>query len=152
MNDSEVLRPMFSYSIWPIIFIIILIGIIIFFIFHKKKIKPTPIVIQRPEPKNIWNIKDKYRAQLNELQQNIKTNKITSRKAYQRLSIIIRNFIFEMTQIKVQNYSLEEIKKVNMPILTTLVEEYYDPEFSKDSTGDILESLEKTRMVLERWN
>lgn len=153
MNESDILRPMFSYSLALIIFIIVLIGFIIFLL--KRKPKPKVVVVApvviKPEVKNIWTIKDKYRAQIAELKQNLEQNKISSRRGYQRLSTIIRNFIFEMTQIKVQNYSLEEIKAVNMPVLTSLVEEYYDPEFAKDSSGDVLDALERTRLVIERW-
>jgi hypothetical protein len=118
----------------------------------KEKPKVVPPVIVKPAPKNIWTIKEKYQALINQLKQDVEQNKITNRKAYQKLSSIIRNFIFEMTQIKVQNYSLDEIKKANMPVLTSLVEEYYDPEFAKESNGNIVESIEKTRLVIDRWN
>ena len=151
MNEPD-LRPMFSYSLSTIIFVIILIGIVIFFLVRKKKENITKPVVILPEVKNIYSIKGKYRLQLNELQQEIEQNKISTRKAYQKLSSIIRNFIFEMTHIKVQNYSLAEIRRLKMSVLTALVEEYYDPEFSKESNGDILQSLEKTRQVMERWN
>jgi len=57
-----------------------------------------------------------------------------------------------MTNIKVQNYTLSDIEKINIPILYELVKEYYEPEFSKSSEGNILISLEKTRKVMESWN
>ena len=148
MND--LLRPMFSYSIIPIIITVIIIIVILFFLLKKEKKEKPPIVIP-PKVENRMTIKEKYLKEIISLKNDSLENKITNRKSYQRLSVIIRKFIYEMTHIKVQNYSLEEIRKVNIPILTQLVEEYYDPEFSKNSSGNIINSIDKTREVIERW-
>ena len=151
MNEPE-LRPMFSYSLGMIVLVILLIGLILYFIFKPKQKKVQAPVVVLPEIKSVFSIKEKHIRQLDQLQAEITLGNITNRKAYHRISSIIRHFIFEMTQIKVQNYSLAEIRKLNMPVLTSLVEEYYDPEFAKESKGDALESLKKTREVIERWN
>ena len=151
MQAQIELKPMFSYSFIPIIVIIILIVIILItlFIIKRKELKK---LVQIPSNKEIINIKNKYLVLLQELENNINNNKITNRSAYQKLSSIIRNFIYETTNIKVQNYTLKEIKTINMPTLTELVSEYYDPEFSSISKGNIISSLNKTRMVIEKWN
>lgn len=72
--------------------------------------------------------------------------------AYQNLSKVIRNFVFEATHIKVQNYTLDDIRKLNMPILYELISEYYNPEFANISNGNFIYSIEKARGVVERWN
>jgi len=82
---------------------------------------------------------------------NIQKNIISNREAYQSLSKLIRMFIYEMTNIKVQNYTLGDIKNINIHILYELVKEYYSPEFSRESKGDIISSIEKTRKVMEVW-
>ena len=74
------------------------------------------------------------------------------RAGYQELSIIIRTFVNEVTGIEVQNYALKEIKKLEMPLLYELIKEYYAPEFSENSLGDIENSINKTRKVIEKWN
>ncbi len=151
MQIQTNLKPMFSYS--PYIIIIIIIIIIATYTYIKEKRKkeiPTHIII--PNNKDITNIKKKYLKELQELNNNLQSNTITNRKAYQKLSNIIRNFIYEVTNIKTQNYTLKEIKKINIPILYELVNEYYNPEFAKISKGNITISIEKTRMVIEKWN
>ena len=151
MTNQHSLRPMFSYSFLPILFLIFLIGVLLFIIFYRKtEPKPAPVII-KPPVKNLFEIKARYHHELNNLEQEINNQTISNRKAYQKLSKIIRNFIFEVTQIKVQNYSLQEIIKVNIPSLTALVEEYYHPEFAKESNATIKSSLEKTRGVIESW-
>ena len=151
MTETDILRPMFSYSILPMILISLAILFLFYLLKRKKKEKKTTPIIMAPPVSDIYTIKAKYRKQIAELIKNTKENQITTRKAYQKLSTIIRNFIFDMTQIKVQNYSLEEIRIVDMPVLTTLVEEYYTPEFARESNGNIMDSIEKTRQVIERW-
>ena len=48
-------------------------------------------------------------------------------------------------------YTLNDIKKIKMDNLTKLVEEYYEPEFSKEGNGDIISSIDKTREVIVKW-
>lgn len=155
MQVETELRDMFSYSL-PIIIIlgIILIVLIIFLLFSKKKKVKKEIIKQEviiPKYKDLMAIKRMYLNKIDKLYYDITNNKINNREAYQTLSKLIRNYIYESTNIKVQNYTLEEIKKVNIPILYELVSEYYDPEFSVISGGNIINSTQKTRSVIERW-
>ena len=147
--DTE-LREMFSYSIILIIPLLLLIILLLIIILHKKKdIKNVKII--QPSSKNLIDIKSKYLYNIQILIEDLNTNKISERIAYQSLSRLIRNFIYEVTNIKVQYYTLEDIKKINMPILSKLVEEYYNPEFERVSKGNVLESIGKTKKVIENW-
>lgn len=145
------LQESFQYSIiLPIIFFIIIV-LILFMIFKKKKNKQK-IVIKEIEEKDLVKIKEKYIEQLNQLSKKIEKNQIKNRNAYQKLSEIIRNFVYEATDIKVQNYTLKEIRNLNLPPLYELIREYYAPEFSRFVLGNIKESVIKTRGVIEKWN
>ena len=73
------------------------------------------------------------------------------RSTYQKMSEIIRDFVFEMTGIKVQNYTLSDIRQIKMPVLEELVEEYYSPEFAERSEGDVQAALDKTRKAIRHW-
>ena len=63
----------------------------------------------------------------------------------------IRMFVYEVTGIKVQKYTLTEIRRVNIPQLTNLVREYYEPEFAREARADVKTSLYRTRMLIESW-
>lgn len=154
MQVETELSDMFSYSFLPIIiFIVLLLVVIIIFKIYKphvKKAKSIPKVAPLSH-KDTLSIKNKYLLELDKLVEEVNNNSINTRKAYQKLSKLIRNYIFEATGIKVQNYTLAEIEKVNMPSLCELVREYYDPEFSFSSSGNVIESINKTRVVIEKW-
>ena len=76
---------------------------------------------------------------------------VERRSAYQELSGLIRDFTHDVTGIKVQNYSLREIRRLGMPQLTALVQEYYEPEFARQSMADLRGSLFRTRKAIEQW-
>ena len=152
MQVASDLRPMFSYSLWPIIICIIIIIVLIILIklkAFKRKKKELPIIVKKA---NIYEIKNKYLKLIDNLEEDVNNNKINNRLAYQKLSSLIRNYIYEATGLKVQNYTLKDIEAINMPVLYELVSEYYDPEFSVISKGNILNSITKTRKVIEKWN
>ncbi len=152
MPTSVKLQDMFSYSFIPILILILclLITTIILCLTFLNKTKNKEIVIIKPN--NLNDIKNKYLKELDNLLLWINENKVSNRHAYQTLSKLIRNFIYEVTGIKVQNYTLSDIEKVNLPILTSLVREYYHPEFAKESLGDIISSLNKTKEVIIKWH
>lgn len=152
MQTSVNLQSPFSYAIYPvfIIIIILLVYILVLFCKPKKKVKVKPI--PKKQVVDIKKIKNKYLKKLDDVEYRIDNNKISIRTAYQNTSNIIRNFVHEVSGIKVQNYTLQEIEQLKMPVLYELVKEYYKPEFAEQSVGDIKNSMEKTRKVIEKWS
>ena len=158
MKTSVSLQDNFTYSIIPLIFVVLLIiGLSIYFIIIKSKKK---IVLKESTIKNIpernvkdtKQIKDKYLKKLDFIENQYNGNKIKLRQAYWQISEAIRMFVFEMTDIKTQNYSLNEIKNINIPVLYDLIKEYYEPEFAFKSVGDFNSSINKARGVILKWN
>ena len=159
MQITVKLQDMFSYSITPIL----LFGALAFlFGFIASRMKKSPkkkpqkketIRITQPEkPKNISSIKAAYLKQLADIEQKYSANELTNRMAYQKLSLLVRQFVYEVTNIQVTNYTLQELKELRMPKLYELIEEFYTPEFAVKDDGNVLESIQKTRKVIEEWN
>lgn len=156
MQTSIDLRAPFSYNIIPIIIGIIIIIIISIYFFVKNKSKNEKIISidKRKElgELNIKEIKKKYINKLDKLKFSVENENIGLREAYQTLSSIIRYFVFDVTNIKVQNYTLEEVKKLDIKYLPELMEEYYRPEFAKESLGNIQMSINNAKGVIEKWS
>ena len=154
MRVETELRDMFSYSLLPLILVVLLliITIIILKVYKPKERKKQVITnVVVPPRKDITVIKKRYLEEIDKVLLGVNNGENKNRKAYQLLSKIVRNYIYETTNIKVQNYTLSEIEKVNMPSLYELVKEYYDPEFCKESLGNITDSIVKTREVIKKW-
>lgn len=157
MQTTVNLQEPFSYSLIPIVIISILIItlLVIGIIYAIRKVRiqnKEEIIVKKDNIKEISKIKEKYINKLISIEKSLTDSKISTRRAYQETSSVIRFFVYEMTGIKVQNYTLQDIKELNMKSLYELVEEYYVPEFAEKSVGDIKSSIEKTRKVIEKWN
>lgn len=159
MQTSIKLQEPFTYSIIPLIIVSILVIFLTLYLIHlrkgNKKLRKEKNEIKAIPKKNIKNvpvIKDKYLKQLDEIEYNYANNIVNLRKSYQMISEAIRLFVFEITDITTQNYTLSEIKKLNIPSLYILIEEYYEPEFSSKSSGDFTDSINKARRVIKEWN
>lgn len=156
MQTSVNLQPPFSYSIYPIILICLCIILFTIYLLIKrnkqKKRVEDKIKVEEIKNVDINEIKRKYLEELDVIESQLNTNMIHIRIAYQDISRVIRHFVYEVTNIHVQNYSLKEIKDLDMPMLYELMQEYYVPEFSKYSYGNVKDSLQKTRKVIEKWS
>ena len=159
MQISIDLQEPYTYSIIPLIIVITIVLLeSYYFIYLRNKNKKINIkensVKEIPEKniKNIPVIKNKYLIQLDLIENKYTNNKIELRKAYQMISEAIRLFVFEITDITTQNYSLTEIKKLNIPNIYELIKEYYEPEFASKSIGDFNGSINKARRVINEWN
>ena len=149
------LQEMHSYSIvLPIIIGIIatvFVGTIVV-ILIKKLCQSKPNVNKEITIEDREQIKARYIGLLNKLETQCRNGEFTNRKAYQELSKIARHYIYETTGVKVQNYTLDEIKGTNMAGLYNVVSDCYEPEFSIDKNGDIYSSIARARKVVEGWN
>lgn len=159
MQTSINLQEPFTYSVIPLIVVIGLVVAMTCYLIYSKRAKQKIKIEQEkvkaiPEKniKNIPVIKGKYLNQLDSIEYKYENKMIELRKAYQLISEAIRLFVFEITDITTQNYSLAEIKKLNIPRLYELIEEYYEPEFASKSIGDFNSSINKARRVINEWN
>ena len=154
MQITVELQELFSYV--PVILFVLagFAGVLIIFLWPKRKGKA---VKKAPKPKKVPKqsipvLKDKYSQLLTDLEKNRLDNKVDDRQAFQTLSKIVRDFVFEATGIQVQNYTLSEIQAVNIPKLSELIAQCYVPEFAAKANENIYESINKARKVIGEWN
>ena len=158
MQTTVKLQDLFTYSAIPMVIVGIIVLAITIYLLSKRKKKEKVVnnnmnvnIAPQPIIKNIPLIKDKYLQQLNNIEMDYKENRIDLRIAYQFISETIRFFVFEVTDIKAQNFSLREIKKLNIPQLYELIAEYYEPEFASKTVGDFDSAINKARRVISEW-
>ena len=152
------LQELFSYKlIWLIAgLVLIAVSALVFSFFFARwrklqRLAESGLTVKKPAPLAVPVARIKYRRQLDRLEKALAEGALEERTAYQELSRIIRMFTHDVTRIDVQNFSFSEISAQNIPQLTELVREYYEPEFAKDPGGNILESLQKTGQVISLW-
>ena len=157
VSSVELQAPMAFQQIWVWLAAVLIIAAIflqIFFRIRRKRmgdLPPRKIKIKKPPAKLLPEIKARYLTELDLLERELSAGLIDVRTAFQRLSAAIRNFVYEVTGIEVPNYTLYEIRQLNMPRLTKLIEEYYAPEFARSTRKKGFSSINMTREVIRRW-
>lgn len=76
---------------------------------------------------------------------------IDTHEAYSRISAIVRDFVKTRTKINVLNLTKEEIRKLGISKLNTLMEEIYYEEFSCKTNSDTMKSIENIMEVIRKW-
>ncbi len=167
METTVTLQPPFEFSIWVLILgvvitvaaIALLIAAIVLIkrnmVFTWPKAKAKPPVYQPAPSSIIIDAKKRCSLQIQGIIRDYGQGKITRREGYQRLSLIIRGFVHDTTGINVENCTLLEIKRLGVPKLVNLIQEYYVPEFAEDGRGgnaNLITSCNNAMGVIETWN
>lgn len=157
MSVTVELQDMFSYSPLFLLVLVVLgiIGVLLWI--RRRKGKPIEqqienVPVQEVKPLSTDQVKGKYMTLINELEKQYGSGRMSEKEAYQELSGMIRRFVYEMTGIKVHHSTLEDIRRMNMPNVSGLIEECYAPEFSQDKNGNIYNTINKARMVIREWH
>ena len=149
MESSVNLQEPLSYVVWPIVLTgVITAAVLLFFgvcwyLRRRRKMAAELPKVVKPAPMDMGRVKARYLSELADIAGQYDQGKLDVRGAYQRMSRCIRGFVHAATGIRVQNYTLYDIERLNMPELYYLVAEYYAPEFARKSDGDVRASLEK---------
>ena len=148
------LQEQFSY--WPVIlWIIVGLAGTLLILFLRFKFNPKKKPFPKPKaiaPQSLAALKEKYNRALNGIESARLEEQISDRQAFQALSKIVRDFVFEATGIKVQNYTLSEIQTANLPRLYELIPGCYIPEFAVEANANIYDTIMKARKVISEWN
>lgn len=157
MQVTVNLQSNYSYIPMLLLFLaaFVLIVLLIIWAAKEKRRPKEPEKIPQPQPVNprsrAMELKRKYDRKLAQLEADYEKGAVSERKAYQKLSALVRSFAHEMTGIKVSNYTLSELKQAGMPQLTALIEECYVPEFAPGNEGRAQEAMKKARKVIAEW-
>ncbi|MBR6959682.1 MAG: hypothetical protein IKH76_04290 [Clostridiales bacterium] len=160
MQTSVKLQDMMSYSlILTIIAIAVIVLPIIIFIILKlikfkpknKPAKPAPVVKVQKTYDPV-SLKSLYLNKIREIEVRYNEGKIDNRGAHQELSKAVRDYCSEASQIPTDKLTLQEIGRLNLPTLYSLIMEFYEPEFAYESAKDMNTSFNGAREVITLWN
>lgn len=164
MESIIELRKMFEYSLIPIYVVgglLALVTLIIIIYIAVKLIKRSLAKRKKPEvvvAEPTWTrpdmtkLKAEYLAKIDEIEAEFNNDTTKIRSAYEKMSITVREFAYKATGVPTDKYTLEDIRATEYASLADLVEEYYSPEFDKISEGDVRQSLNNSRRLVEQWN
>ena len=78
-------------------------------------------------------------------------SKIDIRESYQRLSMIMRIFVTDMSGRDVTSLTLAELNSPEYKELPKLIEKWYKPEFAMKSQADFMNDAAQAKRVVKTW-
>lgn len=162
MQTSVELQGPFYYSTLILIILgaLVLIPAIIWIAAMLKNVKMPKFKkkVVAPPPKPVKIDKEQLRSKcfnrIREIERLLEAEKISRRQAYIYLSACVREFISKITNNNVSALTLKEITELNMPSLSSLIEQFYHPEFAFDDATEeeMTQAFEDARKVVKEWN
>jgi flagellar basal body-associated protein FliL len=158
MQDAKELLPLVNYQPqWIVIGSLLILGAVTWvgFIFWHTRKRPQKTVASLSAQKvanvDIAGLKKKYLGLIDQIAQESQQKAINARQAHQKLSILVRLFVFEATGYQTQVMTLADIEKRNLPKLQTTISALYPNEFSQLLTGSVEDALGKARDMVTTW-
>jgi len=160
------LQDMYPYPTTPIKWLLWLILIFVIVLVVRKGIsysrkKPYPVINKPVQDSRIEvtdSVKKTYLQKIDKISEAYKEGRMAEKKCYQKLSILLRNFVKESTGVDTLTSTYEDIKGLGIPALTELIGMYYEPEFGVPGNADedmvskqLEQIIEKTGTVIKTW-
>ena len=159
MRAGTKLREWVDYdSLWLVVGCLLLGAIILWygFVFYSTRRRPhRSLATLKPKPytpPDLTDLKQKYQQLIDEIEQNHAAGKLSSRKAHQKLSHILRMFVVEINGHRVDTLTLRDLEKTRYKTLAAAIKQFYIPEFTAVEQGSVAEAVALARKTVAAWN
>lgn len=161
MNEEGELFPPAQYDpIWMVMIISMIVIAIIFYILvllSTRKVKLEEMITPLPGTasgnERLSLIKNKYVKKVEDTVEAYNDGRISNRKAFQSLSILLRSFVHEYSLAGTHAMNLRDLKNASAPqLLTERIQNFYPLAFEEaNRTGNVELAANDTLMVIQQW-
>lgn len=158
MQGDVDLRPVFEFSLlWLIlgcVLVVIVIGWLVFVIFiTRKRVQKTINTLPQVPyvAPDISLLKQKYLALIDDVEKKYASHEYTKRLAHQSLSTLLRFFVYEAQNHRVDVMTLSDLRKTRYLTLAKAIEGLYIPEFRRHEQGDVAAAASSAREMVSSW-
>ncbi len=159
MHAGAELREWVDYDpLWLIVGCLLLSAIILWYGFvfystHRRSHRSLATLKPKPyTPPDLTDLKQKYQQLIDEIEQNHAAGKLSSRKAHQKLSHVLRMFVVEINGHRVDTLTLRDLEKTRYKTLAAAIKQFYIPEFTAVEQGSVTEAAALARKTVAAWN
>lgn len=153
------LSPLLSYGLGPLFMVIglcLVIAAWYFVVFFSTRKKPRTVLslaTKAPVPTlNIEALRAEYLQRVEMLSTSYANHGISARELHLQLSITLREFVAKVNNLPTDKMTLSDLRKMNLPTLTAVIETYYAPEFSAVEKGNVQTAVATAREVITQWS
>ena len=134
---------------------ILAVSLIFFFMLCKYRIrhrKRSKKAARPPKKIGAAFAREKALHSIDNIIQDLSHSRIDIRESYQRLSMIMRIFVTDISGRDVTSLTLSELKSSDLKKLAKLIEKWYAPEFAMKTRADFINDAKQAKNVVETWN
>lgn len=150
MPDAKTLLPVEKQPLL-LLYALVMVFILgaLFFLIMRRVLQEKPLPKERaalpPTGQTIIDVKNKYLKLIDDIYLRATSHAITERQSHQQLSVVLRDFIYEISLYPAHKKTLSELQNDRHARLSKIVEELYPYEFAHTTTEDIAHrSIERT--------
>lgn len=152
-DDNTTLHPPVGYEpMWVILAVLLIVAVIAWFVlvfWLTRKREPKPVL---PPPKpDLAALKAKYLQLIADVERTHASGALVARGAHQKLSLLLRFFVFESSGVSAHVMTLSDIKATKLRSLESAIEMLYPAEFSQVSRGDVADAIQKSKELIAQW-
>lgn len=158
MQNADTLLPLTQYSpVWAIFGVVLFVSATAWvgFVFWttRKKVQKTIANLPTVQPilPDVAALKIKYLGLIGDIEKASLAKQMTNRQTHQKLSILLRFFVFEVSGFRAQVMTLGDIKLSRYPTLAATIQSYYPDEFSVVLRGSPADGINRARGLVESW-
>ena len=118
---------------------------------RKKRVK-TPKPPKPPIPPTEAMIRNKAINSIDRIIFELSRGNIDIRESYQRMSMVMRIFVTELTGKDVTALTLTDLEKHGQTKLAELIEKWYAPEFAMKTKADFMGDAKQAKRMVKTWN
>jgi hypothetical protein len=157
---AELIPPKQYDIAWGLIACCLIVLAIVFYITIFKltqKVKIQENIVKLPRiaggEERLSLVKNKYVEDIMNIQRSFEANEISDRKAFQALSIVLRNFTHEYSGSGAYAMNLSDLKQNNAPeLLLEKIRNYYPLAFEEaNRTGNVSLAVQDALKVVSIW-
>ncbi|WP_394938129.1 hypothetical protein [Psychromicrobium sp. YIM B11713] len=155
-NDShgEGFFPPLDYAAfwWVLgVLLLLLIGVWYFSACYATRAKPQTGAIPMP-PKRVPALRAEYLARIDQLVFRHHAGELSARDAHQKLSLLVRGFVQELTGVRTERMTLAELRTAGLPMVGDVVEVFYPAEFGVQDAESLGHSADAARQLVGTWS
>ncbi|MGG5171427.1 hypothetical protein ACQR35_04475 [Pseudarthrobacter sp. J1738] len=153
-NNSGDFYPPQLYAQWWTLLGLCALGVVILWILWvfwltRKKSGRAAVPAIPPAPVSVQNA---YLQKIDEVEALARGGKISEREAHQRLSLLLRSFVHEVTGVDAPRMTLQELRSAVPAAVADAVALVYPAEFGVHGRGEVESSAQAFRQVIWGWN
>jgi hypothetical protein len=145
-----------AYAAWWLwVGLAVFVGVLGWYVWVWRATRERPVVVPSAlGGDRVARLRDEYARQIDVVAQRAAAGRLSPRDAHQRLSVLVRHFVQELSGIRAPTMTLTELTAsgARLTPVSEVVEVLYPGEFAPEAADTVAGAAEVAKEVVRRWS